>query len=749
MGLFYQFYVLIKDYLNYNIVIEVNVFPISRIIPSVTVCVNKSNRLSNEFIEKQINPFNKTILCFYKLFSRELEDCDEDNKQIYVRYKKDSVCLTLVNQMDELSNQSFPKIVLVNAVYHSAQVILHPHYSPSHFERHNIFKVKYPLGTEFQVKKTMKTLLPLPHSTDCFDYSYNQQNNIRPKSQNDCKLELMRRKEQLKCNHNNYWNEDIIDNNKQVLNFSKIFDNCSVKVDDNFLNRKCKKDCEITEYSVKEDKIALRFLGSIAYIVVSNSFYLHLTYTPKMDLIAFFSNFGGLQSMWLGMGAIDLARLFSRLFSLILSLTIYKVRKFHFLAKIQYFIVLLNKFLYMFCLSLMLYQLIGITKSFIYSEMIEITFRSQSRIPTTTLVIFPSIDRQRNSYFYPEFIKNLKANNNQVLDVMHEFFIDMLSMNISLLEYMTRSDQISLKCFIKFNGNVIMQCPKPQVIINTSVMKSFSVSYLFFNDISGDFWKNYSMYSTVKQVNLELSFNVAVVSSMLTLSNSILNNYVPNRISQNIIFPNCVNNLIFETSFVRRKHLFNGNKCKNGKINLFVDNINDQMIIDCINRENNRIYDCLPAFGTDSWIRVDRDLNELQYKICSKETNVNQSIIQTNIRNCVNSIEADCEIQMFDVFNYYKPNHQMFSTQINIIPKYNLITEYKQKHRMDWSDWLYNCGGIVGIWFGWSALSVSTIIVLIGRYLSKVISKLKMCYKLYKIQLSKVLQRINYILNTF
>ena len=32
---------------------------------------------------------------------------------------------------------------------------------------------------------------------------------------------------------------------------------------------------------------------------------------------------------------------------------------------------------------------------------------------------------------------------------------------------------------------------------------------------------------------------------------------------------------------------------------------------------------------------------------------------------------------------------------------------------MDFSDWVYNSGGIIGMWFGWSALSITSVLLII------------------------------------
>src|SRR6195952_2118461 len=135
-------------------------------------------------------------------------------------------------------------------------------------------KAGYLLGANIQVKIVKQTLLPFPYSTNCFDYSYNQRNNVWPKSQTDCKLEYMRRKELKECKHNYYWIQHLFDNNHQILDFNKTFLNCSVKVDHKFLDTFCQKDCKITDFSVKMSINPTFYYGILVDFYYLKDFYI-------------------------------------------------------------------------------------------------------------------------------------------------------------------------------------------------------------------------------------------------------------------------------------------------------------------------------------------------------------------------------------------------------------------------------------------------------------------------------------------
>ena len=96
---------------------------------------------------------------------------------------------------------------------------------------------------------------------------------------------------------------------------------------------------------------------------------------------------------------------------------------------------------------------------------------------------------------------------------------------------------------------------------------------------------------------------------------------------------------------------------------------------------------------------------------------------------CINPYFDVCRIIKYEAINNKKliksnPQNGSFETRFHIFPKYSLITEYQQKYRMDWLELLYNIGGTIGIWWGWSALSLPSIIYLIKMILGMLNEKI-------------------------
>ena len=233
-----------------------------------------------------------------------------------------------MNRSNTTSIDDYHYIRFTAHYFSRAEYIFTPNYIPSHFERKNHFilnkrKSQTFNKVNFEGKKWEQTFLPFPYSTNCFDYSINRQNNIRPKSQTDCKLEYMRRKELKECKHNYYWSQHLFDNNHQIFDFNQTFPNCSVKAYETFLDKVCKKDCYDIQLSIVLRNLNYYNHGCRVTHQSEAANYYHSIYLAKMDLIAYFSTFGGLIAIYLGFSVSDLSGLVMNTIDMILIKTIH------------------------------------------------------------------------------------------------------------------------------------------------------------------------------------------------------------------------------------------------------------------------------------------------------------------------------------------------------------------------------------------------------------------------------------------
>ena len=202
-------------------------------MPSVIICFN---------FEKYVNNENDYHNCEVSREHKFLT-CSNISVLILTRRKNNSICFTYFYESDQSIEQGhkvFDFIMIRISGYDPVQLTFHSHWTPSHFEKLNKFHL-IKGETDFQFKRTRTRLLPHPYSTDCYDYSSNIANNFGPKSQKECILEEIKRKERQVCGKYFFWNQIVIQNKTESLIFNQ--DNCPPIEYDNGLAKSCKVDC--------------------------------------------------------------------------------------------------------------------------------------------------------------------------------------------------------------------------------------------------------------------------------------------------------------------------------------------------------------------------------------------------------------------------------------------------------------------------------------------------------------------------
>ena len=249
--------------------------------------------------------------------------------------------------------------------------------------------------------------------------------------------------------------------------------------------------------------------------------------------------------------------------------------------------------------------------------------------------------------------------------------------------------------------------------------------YQFF-DTTNDVYKHYlNLNKHVDKIEIKILGNFTAYSALLRF----YSNYDSS--SSQFLYPHNLNNIAFETSIFKRQK---SSGCVDKYYGLFTDLSENQIYQDCRHKESNEILGCIPVFQGDFRIRLERDINHFNYTICPKEFKINMTRNQMEQFNkCRNIYQIPCETQLFNLYNNHRIGNKKYQYEINIIPKYNLITEYRYKNRMDFMDWVYNCGGIIGMWFGWSALSITNCLLLIRYYIKKIKFILKSYWTQHKI----------------
>ena len=400
VGFIYQFYDLTQDYLQYKYLIEFSIKSVNNVIPSVTVCLDQEQRIIQSWRPNYDYVKDKHIIYKIRINGSDYKNFSEVDPDVIMRYRNNSVCFTYLNDLRNLSKATHIYIIFHPVHYKRSDIIFHPANTHSHFYR-KTFSTKMGTRTWVEFKKQVIQSLPSPYSTQCFDYSSNALNKVWPKSQTDCKLEYMRRKELEECKHNYHWIESKhrFDNEKQIFNWTMPHSDCLVRPDDEVLSELCKDECLQTELiedlsingKVNYHEINARY--PILTIQSGPSYYNHIEYVGQMNLVTYFCSFGGLISMWLGFSILLMSDMFYAFLNRFLDFIYYSninqskswFKKYTRLIKSMYRIIF----------SLMMsYQLYDITNNYLaYPKSIETSLDAK--------FIFPKmhISMQAHNYF--------------------------------------------------------------------------------------------------------------------------------------------------------------------------------------------------------------------------------------------------------------------------------------------------------------------------------------------------------------
>ena len=234
----YQFYDMIYDYFQYHYTIELSFEISSRILPSITICMENKHEIStnNKILR------GETIICFYrteKFYSLCLE-------KYVLRYKHNEICVTFFNNKTNrywsLLETDF-NVIFWSQYYRQQKIIFHQPGTLSHFEINSMFLSKYYQLSHFYIRKVSRNLLPKPFSTNCYDYSRNEIKSsssslLLSSSQSHCMFEHMKEEELNKCGKNIFWNNQVIETNNLILNFpNDTNESCVIKLNYKLLSK--------------------------------------------------------------------------------------------------------------------------------------------------------------------------------------------------------------------------------------------------------------------------------------------------------------------------------------------------------------------------------------------------------------------------------------------------------------------------------------------------------------------------------
>ena len=303
-GFVYQSFVLTNNYFTFKIFNKLDV-ELGNPIPSFTICSQKNFRMNEGMFEHEEFDEDDNInkdkveklqigLGFINYSIKWIE-----NISALAYSGNNSMCISPImnSQISQVPIDEVSRILIFIFYHKKAYISFHDHNTPSQFISYQDKYIASQRTTSIWFFKRARTLLPFPYSTDCYDYS----SELEYKSQKECFFKYISEKELQVCKYNYYWNKRYFNITEERFQFIEYENKCHFNISKFWLKNKCKIDCEINEYFLKQ----LFYQGwgtSSVYteIHVHLKYHIHTTYVPKINLVDYLSTFGGLLSMWLG-----------------------------------------------------------------------------------------------------------------------------------------------------------------------------------------------------------------------------------------------------------------------------------------------------------------------------------------------------------------------------------------------------------------------------------------------------------------
>ena len=196
------------------------------------------------------------------------------------------------------------------------------------------------------------------------------------------------------------------------------------------------------------------------------------------------------------------------------------------------------------------------------------------------------------------------------------------------------------------------------------------------------------------------------------------------------------------------RHNFKCNPMLNNNI-MFSDYQIEYNRYNCVIESMIQKYNCLlREIPLKYFVNFYEYLEKKMYKICDKDVNAStlaniKRFAFETLEYCNAKFSIECNsIHLETVFEFYKSN----STKLYLIPINSKHIRYFETFKSDINELIYNLGGIIGLWFGLSSISLINLIVFLFNDISKLFHKCKQFILSIKLIFIYLLSKTKYIL---
>jgi hypothetical protein len=297
-------------------------------------------------------------------------------------------------------------------------------------------------------------------------------------------------------------------------------------------------------------------------------------------------------------------------------------------------------------------------------------------------------------------IKDIDVRNSEIKRIISKY-LEKLLYELRFKEFL---DITYGKNFIKsckvFKNKQAFNCSESKygVVKYDKRFDSLIFTIIFENRTNSLYQNNICFVGSLEKIELELKGTGFMSVYLGSCKSSLQNDEVIN-------FGENTKKEIGFTSYAYKKLNIHKGKCLEGNYQNLINYFQGTCITECFYLKLNQTYGCLPAVEVVLLLYFEMHFVSRGYRTCDKKINLKTKLSMR--RECADICLPDCESVFYNAMVLTKESKERkVRTFVKIFPVKFPHFVYTETLNMDLNQLIYNCGGILGLWFGLSPLSL-------------------------------------------
>jgi hypothetical protein len=316
--------------------------------------------------------------------------------------------------------------------------------------------------------------------------------------------------------------------------------------------------------------------------------------------------------------------------------------------------------------------------------------------------IFPEI-RRDNDYIEVMKSKDIDVRNSKIRTIISKYLKKLFDeLRFKEILEITYGKNFIKSCKV-FKNKQAFNCSEPKY---GAYKNSYRLGYLTFTIIfenkTNSLYQNNAFFDgSLEKIELELKGN-----GIMSVE---LGSFTSRYYSQIVYFTENTKTEIGFTSYTYKKLNIHKEKCLEGnnqncKNYFFIKTCT----IECLRRKFIQTYGCLPVIRNYLHLDFEALIVYRGYRTCDKKINL---ITESMSRECDDICLPNCESVHYNTMVLKKElQERKVGTFVEIFPVKFPHFVYTETLNMDFNQLIYSCGGILGLWFGLSPLSLDDLV---------------------------------------